>query len=282
MSRNAELLPIVNRPLFVPFVTAGDPNEETTIQLAIMLQEIGADALELGIPYSDPLADGPVIQRASLRALKNGMSLQKALELVGKMRERGLKIPVIIFTYYNLLLQLTVETFIAEAKQHGIDGLLIPDLPFEEGEELREACKTINMPLISLVAPTTTDQRLEQIGRSAQGFLYCVSSLGVTGVRQGFDTRLKSFLKKARLVSEVPVLVGFGVSKHEHIVSLSDDCDGVIVGSAIVKQVEQYANELVSQDKIPMIMDKIRQHLQAELLNNGEVFKENEGTIKDA
>lgn len=281
MNRMEYYLTGKNRSLFVPFITAGDPNEESTIELALMLQECGADALELGIPFSDPLADGPVIQKASQRALQNGMTLKKALRLAGKMRERGVKIPIVVFTYYNLLLQLTLDTFFKEAKENELDGLLVPDLPFEESSILREACEKENISLISLVAPTTSDKRMEQIGNAAQGFLYCVSSLGVTGTRRAFDPKLIHFLDRTRQLTTVPVLVGFGISSHKQIESLSDYCDGVIVGSAIVKLIEQYADELIQDNKRSAAVDKIRTHIQTELLNHGEVLKEYERAVKD-
>jgi tryptophan synthase alpha chain len=270
-----------NRSLFVPFITAGDPDSQSTVELALMLQECGADALELGIPFSDPLADGPVIQRASQRALQNGMTLKKAMRLAGEMRQKGVRIPIIIFTYYNLLLQLTLDTFFKEAKLNEIDGLLVPDLPFEESGSIRQRSKSEDISLISLVSPTTSDKRMEQIGSHAQGFLYCVSSLGVTGTRKSFDPNLISFLERTRRMSNVPVLVGFGISSYEQIESLSEDCDGVIVGSAIVKLVERYAEELKQDDMRSAAIDKIRHQIQTELLNNGEVLKAYEGAAKN-
>ncbi len=281
MNRIERSLSNQNRQLFVPFITAGDPDAQTTIELALMLQDCGADAIELGIPFSDPLADGPVIQRASQRALQNGMTLQKALRLSGEMRQKGVKIPIIIFTYYNLLLQLTLDTFFEEAKNYEIDGLLIPDLPFEESGPIRERSKKEGISLISLVSPTTSEKRMEQIGKNAQGFLYCVSSLGVTGTRQSFDPKLTEFLERTRRLSKVPVLVGFGISTYKQIESLRDDCDGVIVGSAIVKLVEKYADELKREEKRSAAIGEIRCQIQTELLNHGEVLKAYEGAAKN-
>ncbi|WP_026676958.1 MULTISPECIES: tryptophan synthase subunit alpha [Fictibacillus] len=237
------------KPLFVPFITAGDPTSEITVELALSLEKVGADAIELGIPYSDPLADGPVIQRASSRALQAGMTLEKAMKLVSSMREKGLKIPVIIFTYYNLLLQLGEERFFALASENDIDGLLVPDLPFEESGELRQQCQNKGISFISLVAPTTSKERLKQIGHSAKGFLYCISSLGVTGVRRELSSDLDVFLKKAKEYSNVPVLIGFGLSNKEQMQSFNDLCDGFIIGSRIVSKIEELGRELIQLEK---------------------------------
>lgn len=233
------------RPLFIPFITAGDPTPEATVDLAVLLQEAGANAIELGIPYSDPLADGPVIQRASKRALKQGMTLKKAISLVPEMRKKGVQIPIIIFTYYNVLLQLGEDQFFARARENGIDGLLVPDLPFEESGGLREAAQSENLPLISLVAPTTSERRLREIVSHAQGFVYCVSSLGVTGVREGeFRKDVYDFLANVKRLSPVPVAVGFGISNVQQIERLKEYCDGVIVGSALVREIEKHHDEL--------------------------------------
>ncbi|HET7657016.1 MAG TPA: tryptophan synthase subunit alpha [Bacillales bacterium] len=250
------------RPLFIPFITAGDPTPEGTVEIALLLQEAGANAIELGIPYSDPLADGPVIQRASKRALAHGMSLKKAMALVPEMRKRGLEIPVVIFTYYNLLLQLGEDQFYSLAQENEIDGLLVPDLPFEESDHLLEAGKNHDLPLISLVAPTTSKKRLQQIASQAQGFLYCVSSLGVTGVREGeFKPVVYDFLSSVRQFSQVPIAVGFGISNAEQIKSLGNYCDGVIVGSAIVGEIEKRQKELIDPIHKSKALDELRSFL---------------------
>jgi len=233
----------VNRSLFIPFIVAGDPSAELTIDLALGLQEAGADVLELGVPYSDPLADGPTIQRAAARALAGRMTLPKAVRLVAEMRKKGVKIPIIIFTYYNPVLQLGEESFFALARENGADGVLIPDLPFEESGPLRELGERFGLPLISLVAPTSK-QRIERIASAAQGFLYCVSSLGVTGVRETLPESLGDFLGEVKRHSRVPVAVGFGISTPEQVAMLKDVCDGVVVGSALVQKVEQLLERL--------------------------------------
>ncbi|TPE70586.1 tryptophan synthase subunit alpha [Halalkalibacterium halodurans] len=234
--------------LFIPFITAGDPNPEVTIELALTLEEAGADILELGIPYSDPLADGPVIQAASKRALKHEMTLEKALSLVPKMRAQGLTIPVIVFTYVNPLLQYGEEQFVKRAAEYQVDGILVPDMPFEEGEALQAACQEHNLSLISLVAPTS-NKRIEKIAARAQGFVYCVSSLGVTGLRDELDPRVHEFLQTVKMHASVPVVVGFGISRREQVEALAENADGVVVGSAIVKLVGELEDELNDPEK---------------------------------
>ncbi|WP_101846217.1 tryptophan synthase subunit alpha [Halobacillus sp. Marseille-P3879] len=223
--------------LFIPFVVAGDPSPELTIQFALKLQEAGADILELGVPYSDPLADGPTIQRAAQRALKQGMSLTKAIELVPKLREAGVKIPVVIFTYYNPVLQLGYDRFFEMLEENGAEGVLIPDLPYEESEEIRGLAEEKGVEFISLVAPNS-DKRIKQIAEHAKGFLYCVSTLGVTGGSNQMSAETLSFIKKVKEHSKVPVAVGFGVSTNEDVQLVREHSDGVIIGSKIIRLIE--------------------------------------------
>jgi tryptophan synthase alpha chain len=222
---------------FIPFIMAGDPSEELTIDLALSLQKYGATAIELGVPYSDPLADGPVIQRASIRARKNGMNIEKAIYLGKKLKENGVKIPIILFTYFNPVLQLGENRFFALMQQNNIDGLLIPDLPFEESSLIKEKCGKYQIDFISMVAPTS-NQRIEMIAKNAEGFLYCVSSLGVTGERRDFDERIEAFIQHVKAYSSVPVVVGFGISKREHVEKFYQIADGVVIGSAIIRKIE--------------------------------------------
>ncbi len=236
----------LNRQLFIPFITAGDPHSEVTVDLAVALQKAGASAIELGIPYSDPVADGPVIQKASSRALKNGMNIVEAMKLVPKMRKKGLNIPIILFTYYNPVLQLNQESFFALLRENTIDGLLVPDIPYEESKELREKCKEHSISFISLVAPTSSS-RIKMIAEAAEGFIYCVSSLGVTGVRKSFDESITAFLEEVKKYSNVPVVVGFGVSSKEQVDQLSSICDGVVVGSALVREIERLQLTLLDE-----------------------------------
>jgi tryptophan synthase alpha chain len=239
---------------------AGDPNPEITIDLALSLQNSGASILELGIPYSDPLADGPVIQRASMRALKNGMTLENGMKLVKKMRKNGLKIPVILFTYYNPVLQLGEERFFSLAKENDIDGLLISDLPFEESRQIRKRCLLEGLQYISLVAPTS-EQRIEMIASEAAGFLYCVSSLGVTGIRKELPSDLLHFLQKVKSFSQVPVAVGFGISHPTQIQTLLPHCEGVIIGSAIVAKIEQMSEDLQNPALYELALEEFQQFI---------------------
>lgn len=235
-----------NKKMFIPFIVAGDPTPEVTIDLALALQEAGASVLELGIPYSDPLADGPIIQKASSRALSNGMTLERAIELVSIMRKKGLKIPVVVFTYYNPVLQLGEENFFRLAKKNGVDGLLIPDLPYEESEQLRRKCREEGIQYISLVAPTS-ENRIQKIANDAEGFLYCVSSLGVTGVRNELNDDVYNFLHEVKKKAHVPIVVGFGISKSDHVEVLVEHCDGVVIGSALIQQIEKLGPTLVNE-----------------------------------
>lgn len=233
--------------LFVPFITAGDPPPEVTVELAKSLQAAGASALELGVPYSDPLADGPVIQRASKRALDNNMNIVEAIRLGGKMKKNGVDIPIILFTYYNPVLQLDTDHFFALLRQNEIDGLLVPDLPFEESVYLRRQCKKQGITYISLVAPTS-ESRIQKITQQAEGFVYCVSSLGVTGVRDGFDDSVSSFVRSVKGMSSVPVAVGFGISGSEQVELMNELADGVVVGSALVRKIEELKDDLISPE----------------------------------
>ncbi|PSL50503.1 tryptophan synthase alpha chain [Salsuginibacillus halophilus] len=244
-------------PVFIPFIMAGDPNEEATIETALTLQEAGAHILELGIPYSDPLADGPVIQEAAERSLAGGMTLKKALALVPKMRERGLNIPVVIFTYYNPVYQMGLETFAKAAAENEADGLLIPDLPLEESEVVRTSMNEHGLELISLVAPTSK-ARIERIAQGAQGFLYIVSSLGVTGTRDELAEGTRAFIEEVKAVSPVPAAAGFGISKPEHVKALEGAADGVIVGSAIVRIIAQFEEELREPETRPEALEKVK------------------------
>ncbi|MCA0971863.1 tryptophan synthase subunit alpha [Halobacillus litoralis] len=223
--------------LFIPFVVAGDPSPELTIEYALRLQEQGADILELGVPYSDPLADGPTIQRAAKRALNAGMSLRKAIRLVPELRKHGLEIPVVIFTYYNPVLQVGHEDFFELLEENGVEGVLIPDLPFEESEEVRTLAEEKSIEFISLVAPNS-DQRIKQIAENAKGFLYCVSTLGVTGERNEMSKEAFDFIERVREHSSVPVAVGFGISNYEHVKLVNEYADGVIIGSKIIRVIE--------------------------------------------
>ncbi|WP_083633401.1 tryptophan synthase subunit alpha [Alkalihalophilus pseudofirmus] len=247
MNQRMNQLKEKNDGLFIPFITAGDPTPEATIDIALMLEEAGADLLELGIPYSDPLADGPTIQEASKRALAGGMTLEGAMKLVPLMRERGLTIPVVVFTYFNPLLQFGEKRFTELAGDMGIDGILVPDLPYEESDYLNTLCNKQGLSMISLVAPTS-NARIKKIATRAEGFLYCVSSLGVTGERKKIDDRVYDFLETVKQTSPVPVAVGFGISSNEQVKEMQQHADGVIVGSALVREIAKH-EDLLKDEK---------------------------------
>ena len=231
---------------FIPFLTCGHPNLETSRKLLHLLEKNGADLIELGVPYSDPLADGPVIQKASERALAAGTRLKDVLSLAARAREEGLQAGLILFSYFNPLLQYGLPQLIETMKEIGIDGLIVPDLPVEESRELRELAERGGVYLIPLAAPTSLP-RLDQIVQEARGMIYCVSSLGVTGIRQQFHAALTQLIESLRERTKLPLVVGFGVSNAQQYKELASLCDGVVVGSAIVREIERHADALLSR-----------------------------------
>jgi tryptophan synthase alpha chain len=250
-----------SRKRFIPFITIGDPSLETSFRLVRALVEAGADLIELGVPYSDPLADGPTIQRASQRALANGITIANALEFVSRLRASGIAIPLVLFSYYNPVLQIGVGRFFAELAASGADGIVIPDLPVEENGPAAEAAKQHGVHLISLVAPTS-DARIQQIGRQASGFLYCVSSLGVTGARASLREDLADFLQRVKASTGVPTAVGFGISTPEQVKQVAPHTDGVIVGSAIVQEIERNLELLTDPEQISSGVENIKTFVQ--------------------
>lgn len=220
----------------IPFITAGDPDLETTAKALQILDDNGADAIELGVPYSDPLADGPVIQAAATRALQRGTRLDAVLEMVAKVSP-NLRSPIILFTYYNPILYRGIETFLQQIKSAGVQGLVVPDLPLEEAESLMEPANKLGIELTLLVAPTSPKNRIESIAKQSQGFIYLVSVTGVTGVREGLETRAKELLQELRSVTDKPIGIGFGISTPEHARQVKEwGADAAIVGSAFVKR----------------------------------------------
>lgn len=248
-------------PLFIPFITAGDPTPGATVEIALALEEAGADILELGVPYSDPLADGPTIQRASARALRHQVSIRDCIRMAGEMRQKGLTIPVILFTYVNPVLQYGIERLFQEMKEYGLNGILIPDLPVEESGEVKRISEAYGLPLISLVAPTS-EKRIQKIAEQADGFLYCVSSLGVTGARSELGAGVEAFLQEVKKHSRVPIAVGFGISRPEQMAQLAPHCDGLIVGSALVQVIEEAGDLLVKADTQVAGLEKIKMFVQ--------------------
>ena len=226
---------------FIPFITCGDPDLETTAAVVRAAVENGADLIELGIPFSDPTAEGPVIQDASLRALRGGVTTDKIFELVRELR-RDVTVPMVFMTYANVVFSYGAERFISTCRDIGIDGLILPDLPFEEKEEFLPLCHQYGVDLISLIAPTS-ENRIAMIAREAEGFLYIVSSLGVTGMRSEITTDLAAIVEVVRKNTDIPCAIGFGISNPEQAAHMAALSDGAIVGSAIVKLLEQYGKD---------------------------------------
>lgn len=230
-----------NGKAFIAFVTCGDPDLETTAKVVRAAVENGADLIELGIPFSDPTAEGPVIQGANLRALRGGITTDKIFAFVKELR-RDVKVPMVFMTYANVVFSYGAEKFISTCRDIGIDGLILPDLSFEEKEEFLPTCRQYDVDLISLIAPTS-ENRISMIAREAEGFIYIVSSLGVTGTRSEIKTDLASIVNVVRENTKVPCAIGFGISTPEQAKRMADISDGAIVGSAIVKLIEKYGTD---------------------------------------
>ncbi len=230
-----------NGKAFIPFITCGDPDMQTTLQAVKAAAANGADLIELGIPFSDPTAEGPVIQGANIRALSGGVTTDKIFDLVKEIRKEVF-IPMVFMTYANVVFSYGAEKFISTCKGIGIDGLILPDLPYEEKDEFLPVCQKYGVDLISLIAPTSAD-RISMIAKEAEGFLYIVSSLGVTGTRSEIKTDLASIVKIVRENTNIPCAIGFGISTPEQAKKMSDIADGAIVGSAIIKIIEKYGKD---------------------------------------
>jgi tryptophan synthase alpha chain len=257
MSRIAETfaaLKLNNRKGFIPFITAGDPDLRTTRDLIIELADAGATLIELGIPFSDPMADGPVIQRASERALRPGFGIDDVLRFVSEARQKT-DVPIILFSYFNPLLQFGIESLAHESKRAGVDGILVTDLIPEEAADVADAMRARDLDLIFLVAPTSTDERLRLITERATGFIYAVSRAGVTGAREAMSAEAEKLVKRVRQFSDLPVAVGFGISKPEHVRDVWRYADAAVVGSAIVKEVEDAHS---SSDAVSRAGDLVR------------------------
>lgn len=232
-----------NGKAFIPFITCGDPDLETTAKIVRVMANSGASLIELGIPFSDPTAEGPTIQGANLRALTGGVTTDKIFDLVRDLR-RDVSVPMVFMTYANVVFSYGAEKFISTCKEIGIDGLILPDLPFEEKEEFQPLCDQYGVDLISLIAPTS-ENRIAMIARQAQGFIYVVSSLGVTGVRSEITTDVGSIVKIIRQNTQIPCAVGFGISTPEQARKMAAVSDGAIVGSAIIKIIEKSGADAV-------------------------------------
>ena len=230
-----------NGKAFIAFITCGDPDLETTKKVVLEACKNGADLIELGIPFSDPTAEGPVIQGANIRALAGGVTTDKVFDLVRELRKET-DTPFVFMTYANVVFSYGSEKFISLCKETGVDGIILPDLPFEEKEEFSPVCDKYGVDLISLIAPTS-ENRISMIAKEAKGFIYIVSSLGVTGTRSEIKTDLDSIVKVIRENTDVPCAIGFGISTPEQAAKMSAISDGAIVGSAIIKILEKYGKE---------------------------------------
>ena len=226
---------------FIPFVTCGYPDLETTAAVVRACAENGADLIELGIPFSDPVAEGPVIMEANMRALQGGVTTDQVFDFVREIR-KDVKIPMVFMTYANVVFSYGAEKFISICREIGIDGLILPDLPYEEKAEFLPVCREYGVDLISMVAPTS-ENRISMIAKEAEGFLYIVSSLGVTGVRSEIRTDLAAITEVVRRNTDTPCAIGFGISTPEQARKMADTADGVIVGSAIIKLIAEYGRD---------------------------------------
>ena len=239
MSKIAEAF--ANGKAFIPFITCGDPDLATTAAAVKEAVKNGADLIELGIPFSDPTAEGPVIQGANIRALRGGVNTNKIFDFVRELR-REVSVPMVFMTYANVVFSYGTEKFISTCREIGIDGLILPDIPFEEKDEFQPVCRKYGVDLISLIAPTSAN-RVGMIAKEAEGFIYLVSSLGVTGERSEIQTDLTSIVNIIRENTDVPCAIGFGISKPEQAKAMADIADGAIVGSAIVRLLEQHGTD---------------------------------------
>jgi len=226
---------------FIPFITAGDPDLETTKRLILAMDRAGADLIEIGIPFSDPIAEGVVIQEADIRALKSGTTTDKVFEMTAELREQT-DIPLVYMTYLNIVFYYGYEKFFRKCEEAGISGIIIPDMPYEEKDECADIAASHGVEVISMIAPTS-EERIKMIASEARGFLYVVSSLGVTGVRSKITTDLNTILSHIREGSHVPAAIGFGISTPEQAKKMAEISDGAIVGSAIVKIIARYGRE---------------------------------------
>jgi tryptophan synthase alpha chain len=230
-----------------PFVTVGFPDVETSEALAEAVLDAGGDLLELGVPFSDPLADGPVIQMTSFRALQNGVTVHTALEVLRRLREKGVTSPLIFMGYLNPYLRYGFEQFVKDAASAGLDGLIVPDLSVEEAGPFKTICEKHGLYLIPLLAPTSTDQRIERACKEARGFIYCVSLTGVTGAKDELAQGVADLINRIRRYTDLPILVGFGVSRREHVEEIGRFAEGAAVGSALLSAVDKAPKEAVLQ-----------------------------------
>lgn len=231
-----------NESALVAYVTVGYPSLELTRRLVPIIARQGADIIELGVPFSDPMADGATVQRASHAALEQGVSLHDCLAVAAEARRTN-EVPLLFMSYYNPIFKYGIEAFVHDCAASGVDGLIIPDLPPEEARELKLACEGAGIDLIFLVAPTSTDERLQKVVEMASGFIYCVSLTGVTGARSQVGEGIEAMLEQVRRHTDLPLVVGFGISKPEHVARVSQTADGAVVGSALINVIEDHPDE---------------------------------------
>jgi tryptophan synthase alpha chain len=246
-----------DRGAFIPYLTAGDPDLGTTHDIVLAMEEAGADLIELGVPFSDPIADGPVIQRATERALRSGTTVEGILDLVRRLR-RSTSIPLVLFSYYNPLLARGLDRLAGDAAEAGVDGLLASDLTVEESGAYLEAMHRQNLDTVFLAAPTSSPERLGRIARATTGFLYAVSRTGVTGAEDTLSTDLQRFLGEVRTHTDLPVVVGFGISTSEQVRAVWREADGAVVGSAIVREIEVRSGESSVAKSVGRLVRKLR------------------------
>ncbi|NJN66645.1 MAG: tryptophan synthase subunit alpha [Chloroflexaceae bacterium] len=258
MSRMTETfahLRAIHHVALMPYLTIGFPQRDSTLHLVPALEAAGANLIELGIPFSDPLADGATIQRASQQALANGVHFSFCLETVARLRQQGVRIPLLLMGYYNPILSYGIDRACADLAVAGGDGWIVPDLPPEEASPLRQQATAHGLDLIMFVAPTTPDERMAHIVRLASGFVYCVSLTGVTGSRRDLSTGLEAFLSRVRQHTDLPLVVGFGISTAEHVAQVEPIADGAIVGSALINHIESLPPDQVVEGAAAFIRD---------------------------
>lgn len=245
-----------NGKAFIPFITAGDPSLKITEQLVHQMADAGADLIELGIPFSDPVAEGPVIQEADNRALLSGTTTDEIFNMMARIR-KSCNVPVAFMTYINPIFTYGTDRFMKKCREVGVDAVIVPDVPYEEKDELTPFCSKYNVSLISMIAPTSSN-RIRMITNEAQGFIYCVSSMGVTGMRQEIGNDAKEMIKLVKDIKDIPCVIGFGISTPEQAAKMAELSDGVVVGSAIVKIIEQYG-----KDCVPYVVEYVRRMKKA-------------------
>lgn len=242
MSKIAEAFQ--DKKAFITYLMAGDPNLDQSAENILAAQEAGADLIEIGIPFSDPIAEGPVVENASVRALSAGVRLNNVFDMVASLQDK-IRVPLVFMTYLNPVFVYGYDKFFAKCQEIGISGIIIPDLPFEEQEDVKVVSSQYGIEVITLIAPTSKD-RIKEIAKKAEGFIYLVSSMGVTGVRSNITTDISAMVAEIRAVSDIPVAVGFGINQPNQVKDISAKADGVIVGSGIVRLVEAHGNDAKS------------------------------------